>query len=379
MNANAPIGTPFAKGHGTGNDFLILEDPDGLLDLTPAHTIRLCDRRKGIGADGLLRLVRCTASPEAFATADRAEWFMDYRNADGSLGAMCGNGARVLARYLTATGQHPGGPLTLATRAGVRELHVPAGPVPDRGDVSVTMGIPILPGPERITVTAGVRHWPALHIDIGNPHAVVFVDDLDHACTLATAPDVTPASAYPHGTTVEFVRDLGSHHLVLRVHERGVGETPSCGTGACAAVAAALHRASRSSGPLRYTVDAPGGRLLVDVATDGTMTLTGPAHLTARGTVRLHTAWPPQVPSGERGLQQPHGVSRPAGPRRARTGTPCRPPRRPGGRGMILRLPGTWQGGFVSSASPSYKEPPLSGRGHRALCVAVLPFPAQLP
>ncbi|MFE0916046.1 MULTISPECIES: diaminopimelate epimerase [unclassified Streptomyces] len=309
---STPIGIPFAKGHGTGNDFLILEDPDGLLDLTPAHTIRLCDRRKGIGADGLLRLVRCTASPEAFAVAGRAEWFMDYRNADGSLGAMCGNGARVLARYLTATGRHPGGTLTLATRAGLRELHIPAGAAPDQGDVSVAMGVPLLPGPEHITVAVGVRHWPALHVDVGNPHAVVFVDDLDHAGTLAAAPDVSPASAYPHGVTVEFVRDLGSRHLVLRVHERGVGETPSCGTGACAAVAAALHRALRPAGFVQYTVDAPGGRLLVDVAADGTMTLTGPAHLTTRGTVRLNTAWTPPARNGERGLQQPHGVPTPA-------------------------------------------------------------------
>ncbi|MER5870527.1 diaminopimelate epimerase [Streptomyces sp. NPDC002044] len=308
-----PIGIAFAKGHSTGNDFLILDDPDGHLDLTPAHTIRLCDRRKGIGADGLLRLVRCIASPEAFTMAGQAEWFMDYRNADGSLGAMCGNGARVLARYLAATGRHHGGPLALATRAGVRHLNIPADSAESHhGPVSVAMGLPALPGPDRITVTAGSRHWPALHVDVGNPHAVVFVDDLGHAGTLATAPEVTPTSAYPHGTTVEFVRDLGPHHLVLRVHERGVGEAPSCGTGACAAVAAALHRAPGPPGPVRYTVDAPGGRLLVDVADHGTMTLTGPAHLTARGTVRLHTPWMPAARDGERGIQQPHGVPTPA-------------------------------------------------------------------
>ncbi|MFG2979465.1 diaminopimelate epimerase [Streptomyces sp. NPDC048331] len=310
---NIPIGIPFAKGHGTGNDFLILEDPGDALDLTPADIIQLCDRRRGIGADGVLRLVRCTAAPEAFAMADRAEWFMDYRNADGSLGAMCGNGARVLARYLAATGLHQGGPLTLATRAGVRELHVLVGEDAHHGDVSVTMGIPALPGPDRITVAVGTRSWPALHVDVGNPHAVAFVDDLDHAGTLDTAPAVTPHSAYPHGTTVEFVRDLGSRHLVLRVHERGVGETPSCGTGACAAVAAALHRTPRPGGPVRYTVDAPGGRLLVDVAADGTMTLTGPAYLTAQGTVRLHTSWPTAAAQGERGLQRPaYGASTPA-------------------------------------------------------------------
>ncbi|MEU2391861.1 diaminopimelate epimerase [Streptomyces sp. NPDC007369] len=303
----------FAKGHGTGNDFLILDDPDDLLDLTPDDTAHLCDRREGIGADGLLRLVRAAATPDALTMADRVEWFMDYRNADGSLGAMCGNGARVLARYLTATGRHHNGPLTLATRAGVRHLHIPAGPDAHQGDVSVAMGIPALPGPERITVTVDGRRWPALHVDVGNPHAVAFVDDLAHAGTLATAPTVTPASAYPNGVTVEFVRNLGSRHLVLRVHERGVGETPSCGTGACAAVAAALHREHHPSRPTRYTVDAPGGRLLVDVADDGSMTLTGPAYLTAQGTIRLHTSWPTAPAVGERGLQRlAYGIPTPA-------------------------------------------------------------------
>ncbi|WP_329449357.1 diaminopimelate epimerase (plasmid) [Streptomyces sp. NBC_01426] len=308
-----PIGIPFAKGHGAGNDFLILDDEDGLLDLTVATTARLCDRRNGMGADGLLRLVRSTATPEAFPMAGQADWFMDYRNSDGSLGAMCGNGARVLARYLTATGRHRGGPLTLATRAGIRELHVRPGPDAHHGDVSVHMGTPTFPGPDRINVSVGDRRWPALHVDVGNPHAVVFVDDLDHAGTLDTAPTVTPAGAYPHGTTVEFVRDLGSHHLVLRVHERGVGETPSCGTGACAAVAAALHRGPRPGIPSRYAVDAPGGRLFVDITAEGAMTLTGPASLTAQGTIRLNTPWPPAPVPGQRGLHRPaHGAPTPA-------------------------------------------------------------------
>ncbi|MGW7064805.1 diaminopimelate epimerase [Streptomyces sp. NPDC054904] len=215
----------------------------------------------------------------------------------------------MLARYLTSEA----GPLALATRAGVRHLNVPAGPDRHQGNVSVSMGIPTLPGPDRISDTVGERNWPALHVDVGNPHAVVFVDDLAHAGTLATAPTVAPDGAYPHGTTVEFVRNLGSRHLVLRVHERGVGETPSCGTGACAAVTAALHRVRRTGGPLRYTVDAPGGRLMVDVAADGNMTLTGPAYITAQGTVRLHTAWPAAAAPGERGLQRPaYGALTPA-------------------------------------------------------------------
>ncbi|WP_030299063.1 diaminopimelate epimerase [Streptomyces katrae] len=281
------IDIPFAKGHGTGNDFVILDDPADSLGLTSANVVQLCDRRLGIGADGLLRAVRTTAVVEARSMAGQAEWFMDYRNADGSLGAMCGNGARLLARYLVAAGHCPPGRLTLATRAGLRHLHVHAGHDDLEGEVSVHMGRPTLPGPERITVSMGQGSWPALHVDVGNPHAVVFVDDLAEAGDLMVAPSVTPASAYPHGVTVEFVRDLGSNHLVLRVHERGVGETPSCGTGACAAVTAALHHGPQRGGPVRYTVDAAGGRLLVDVTADGSMILTGPAHITARGTVRL--------------------------------------------------------------------------------------------
>ncbi|MFI5987323.1 diaminopimelate epimerase [Streptomyces sp. NPDC051555] len=308
-----PIGVPFAKGHGAGNDFIVLDDPDGALDLTPTDITRLCDRRGGIGADGLLRLVRCTAAPDAFAMADRAEWFMDYRNADGSLGAMCGNGIRVLARYLTSTGRHQGGPLALATRAGVRDLDVLPGPGTHYGEVSVRMGTPVLPGPDHIAVAVGDRKWPAVHVDVGNPHAVTFVDNLDHAGTLTSAPAVSPASAYPHGVTVEFVRDLGSRHLVLRVHERGVGETPSCGTGACAEVAASIRRHPRTTAPVRYTVDAVGGRLLVDVATDGSMTLTGPAYLTTQGTVRLYASWPDTGLVGQRGLHRPaYGAPTPA-------------------------------------------------------------------
>ncbi|MFK0238248.1 diaminopimelate epimerase [Streptomyces vinaceus] len=280
MNTYTDI--PFAKGHGTGNDFLILDDPHGRLRLNTADVTRLCSRREGLGADGLLRLVRTTAHPDASTMSRQAEWFMDYRNADGSEGSMCGNGARLVGRYLVVAGHYRPGRLALATRAGVRDVHVPADP---DADVSVAMGRPTLPGPADITVTAGEGCWPALHVDVGNPHAVVVVDDLAHPGTLGDAPAVAPASAYPHGTTVEFVHDLGSGHLVVRVHERGVGETPSCGTGACAAVAAVRHHGPQSAGPSCYAVDFPGGRLRVDVDAHGSMTLSGPAHLTALGTL----------------------------------------------------------------------------------------------
>ncbi|WP_326655603.1 diaminopimelate epimerase [Streptomyces sp. NBC_01750] len=277
----------FAKGHGAENDFIVLPDPRGHLALPPAEVTRLCDRRAGIGADGILRAVRCTAEPEASAMAADAEWFMDYRNADGSKGAMCGNGLRVLARYLVDTGLCPPGTLTVATRAGTRQAHVPHRSPDFEGDVSVRMGCPRLPGPDGITVTVAERRWSALHVDMGNPHAVVFVDDLAHAGDLATAPTVEPADAYPHGVTVEFVIPRAPGHLALRVYERGVGETRACGTGACAAVAAAVLCHGTRSAAASYTVDVPGGRLRIELLADGSMDLTGPAEIVAHGTTAL--------------------------------------------------------------------------------------------
>ncbi|GAA2409621.1 diaminopimelate epimerase [Streptomyces pulveraceus] len=270
---------PFTKGNGAGNDFLVLHDPENRTALTPSAVSHLCDRRVGIGADGLLRAVLCARLPEAHRYAGRATWFMDYRNPDGSLGAMCGNGIRVLARHLVHHHYSRPGRLTLATRAGLRTVDIADSG--SSGDVTVRMGQPRLPLPVgALTVTAGQRSWLARYVDVGNPHAVVFVDDLDHPGPLASPPTVTPAP--PQGITVEFVRVLTPGHLSLRVHERGVGETPACGTGACAAAAAA-HRANICPPDGMYRVDAPGGTLHVRVLPDGTQTLTGPAELTVSG------------------------------------------------------------------------------------------------
>ncbi|MFF4084990.1 diaminopimelate epimerase [Streptomyces sp. NPDC001777] len=281
MGVSSSTDRPFAKGHGTGNDFLILPDPDGGLPLSAEHTMRLCDRRTGVGADGILRAVRCAAEPEAGDMANTAEWFMDYRNADGSRGAMCGNGIRVLARYLVDTGLCAPGHIRIATRAGIRRVHVPdsAG-----APIGVGMGRPVLPGPGGITVTAGGRSWPATQVDMGNPHAVVMLSDLTAPGSLRSAPLVEPTGAYPLGVTVEFVVSHTAEHLQLRVHERGVGETLACGTGACAAVAA-FRAGTRRSGPGEYLVDSPGGRLRVGVGPEGEMELAGAAQIVAHGTI----------------------------------------------------------------------------------------------
>ncbi|MDI2128633.1 diaminopimelate epimerase [Yinghuangia seranimata] len=272
----------FLKGHGTENDFVIVPDPDGALDLGAAQVAALCDRRAGIGGDGLLRVVRSAKDPAAAHLADEAEWFMDYRNSDGSIAEMCGNGVRVFARYLVAAGEAAPGELRVATRGGIKHVRVPA-----QGDVTVDMGVARLPGSDGIEVAladGSVR--PAVNVNMGNPHAVVFVEDLDQAGDLYTAPPVTPASAYPDGVNVEFVVDRAPGHVAMRVHERGSGETRSCGTGACAVMVAAARRDGAEL-PATYTVDVPGGRLVITERADGHIEMTGPAALVADGEVDL--------------------------------------------------------------------------------------------
>jgi diaminopimelate epimerase len=280
----------FLKGHGTENDFVLLPDADGSLlgGLDPgratALAAALCDRRAGLGADGVLRVVRTDATddPAAVAARGEADWFMDYRNADGSLSEMCGNGVRVFGRYLVEhEGVDPSRPLPVATRAGTKVLTF------DGDTVSVDMGEAEVRGETKVAV--GGRSWPALHVSVGNPHAVAFVDSLDDAGALHDAPE-HDADAYPDGVNVEFVVRRGDRHVAMRVHERGSGETRSCGTGACAVmVAAALADGVDPASPsgTTYRVDVPGGRLDVTWTPQGRVVLTGPAVIVARGEVDL--------------------------------------------------------------------------------------------
>ncbi len=258
----------FAKGHGTGNDFVILPDLADRLELSPQVVAALCDRRTGIGGDGVLRVV---GESDAF--------FMDYRNADGTVAEMCGNGIRVFARYLVAQGLHPPGSLDILTRAGIVAVDCPVD-----GDVAVQMGSADVPRLRAIpVVTVGERSWSATPVIVPNPHAVVFVDDLSEAGELREAPEVAPA-VFPDGVNIEFVADRGPDHIAMRVFERGVGETRSCGTGACAAAWAARRRTCVPE-PGSMRVDVPGGRLIVEESDSGGLTLIGPAVIVAEGTI----------------------------------------------------------------------------------------------
>jgi diaminopimelate epimerase len=257
----------FLKGHGTENDFVVLPDADGTVhgDL-PAERVRaLCDRRAGIGGDGVLRAVRRDDG-----------WFMDYRNSDGSVSEMCGNGVRVFARYLH---EHEGEPfpIVVQTRGGSKVV------TPGESGYTVDMGSPVFLGETKVAVDG--HSWPAQHVSMGNPHAVAFVDDLADAGPLLVAPDHDPV-VYPDGVNVEFVVRRGAHHVAMRVHERGSGETRSCGTGACAAmVATALADEAPRGTP--YVVDVPGGSLEITWTEDDRVLMTGPAVLVAEGRTDL--------------------------------------------------------------------------------------------
>lgn len=257
----------FLKGHGTENDFVLLPDLDDRLDLTPGQVAAICDRRAGVGGDGVLRVVRDRSG--------KADWFMDHRNADGSLAQMCGNGIRLFARYLVDAGLAASGEIAVNTRAGVKPVRLSR-----TGDPTVDLGPARFPGPEDLKVRVGAHAWAATAVDMGNPHAVALVDDLAAAGPLREAPTVDPP--FPEGVNVEFVTRRGERHVAMRVHERGVGETRSCGTGACAAMVVAA-RIDGAPAAASYVVDVPGGRLVVATRDDGHVELTGPAVFVAAG------------------------------------------------------------------------------------------------
>ncbi|WP_134323527.1 diaminopimelate epimerase [Cumulibacter soli] len=267
----------FAKGHGTENDFVILFDPDGQFDPTVHQVQQIADRHRGLGADGILRVVRSVHVPEA----DKgAEWFMDYRNSDGSIVEMCGNGVRVFARYLQERGLASTAGLDVSTRAGIKYAAFNAD-----GSITVDMGPPEVLGVSATTLQG--RRLTGLGVSMGNPHLAIDlspagleVDDLD----LCAEPEYD-RTLFAEGVNQEFYQDAApidgvDIHVRMRVHERGVGETRSCGTGICAVAVAALARTDRQEGTV--VIDVPGGRLYTDVTAQRVL-LSGPAVIVARG------------------------------------------------------------------------------------------------
>jgi diaminopimelate epimerase len=278
----------FAKGHGTGNDFVILVDPGDDQGLSADLAARLCDRRAGIGADGVLRAVRTdalAAAPNGSAAGSPAgpvpEWYMDYRNSDGSPAEMCGNGIRVFARYLADHGLATRPAFAVATRSGFRRVRFE-----DDGNVTAEMGAVTVLGPGRVVVGGpGGVTCEGLRISVGNPHLACLVDAALAGFDLTRPPQLDPAQ-FPHGGNVELVRVTGPGAAEMRVHERGSGETRSCGTGAVAAAAAAAAAAGQDRGS--WQVSVPGGQLTVALE-PGAAWLGGPAVIVAEG--ELDDAW----------------------------------------------------------------------------------------
>ena len=298
----------FTKGHGTGNDFVVFADPDGEIVLTADQMAALADRHFGIGADGIIRAVRSIklnrrdakgvivpdgAGTRALTEEPAAEWFMDYYNADGSPSEMCGNGVRVFAKFLLESGLaslEPGETLAIGTRAGVRDVQQNA------SGFQVDMGRWKFDDYEPLVRVSGVDvARPGLGINVGNPHVVIALSDANEleSADLSVVPQLDPAPS--DGANVELVVPSeplvtdGVGHIRMRVHERGSGETLSCGTGVVAAALATRHWAGAGA-PNHWRVDVPGGTLAVRMfpTEEGEhVALSGPASLVYTGTVEL--------------------------------------------------------------------------------------------
>lgn len=260
----------FLKGHGTGNDFVIVPDLQGQLELSAQWVAAVCDRHTGIGADGVLRVV---------AQGDR--YFMDYRNSDGSLAETCGNGLRVFARYLVEAGLRTTGEFIVGTRGGDVTIRIR----PDDqhfDDIAVDMGVPIGEDEPTTHVTTEVGHFTGTPVWIPNPHCVAIMGFGEEAGSLRDAPALDPAATFPHGANVEFVEPVSQNHIRMRTFERGVGETMACGSGACAAAHVWATRQGLT-GQWTVRVDVLGGTLFVDRHATGHVTLRGPARIVAQG------------------------------------------------------------------------------------------------
>jgi len=278
-------GVPYRKGHGTGNEFILVSGLDGYFvdpkSVTPAMAQSLCNREHGLGADGILRVAKASEFSDTSNTDD-ANYFMDYTNADGSISATCGNGLRVFARYLVEAGLESRGLFMIGTRAGAVSVAISETDT-DFTNIAITMGRVSL-GPMDLTVQTETGSWPAIGIAGMNNHAVSVVNDIKDAGSLDQIPTALPSGTYPDGVNFEFIQSKSPTHIAMRTHERGVGETLSCGSGACAA--AYVHATSNHlSDPWTVQVDILGGTVYVDSDTDGVLTLRGPAVFVADGTI----------------------------------------------------------------------------------------------
>lgn len=272
----------FAKYQGTGNDFLMVDGLDGLPALDwGAFARRWCDRHYGVGADGVILVLRGESAPFA----------MRVINADGSEPEMCGNGLRCFVRYLADRGLAPTGPFPVETGAGTLRPEVLEG-----GQVRVDMGHPILsraripmsgPADEQVVdepIAVGAESFLVTAVSMGNPHAVIFVPDVEAVPLAEWGPPLETHPAFPARTNVEFTQVIDRHTARMRVWERGAGPTLACGTGACATLVAGVltGRLDREA-----TIHLPGGPLAIAWREDGSILMTGAAEFVFTGELPL--------------------------------------------------------------------------------------------
>ena len=258
----------FTKMEGLGNDYIYLNGLDGLPEDLPALARRMSNRHFGVGSDGII----------CICPSDQADFRMRMFNADGSEGEMCGNGIRCLGKYVYDKGLTHKKKLTIETGGGLRTLEL----LTEDGlvkAVRVNMGRPQVR--TAMELTAGGRMWQITPVSIGNPHAVLFVDRPEELDLEQLGPCFEHHAAFPQGVNTEFVRCAAPDRLVMRVWERGSGETLACGTGACAALAAAVVQGKCGR---RTAVELPGGVLELEWPDDETeMIMTGPANTVFEG------------------------------------------------------------------------------------------------
>lgn len=276
----------FTKMHGTGNDYIYVNGFEEKLENPSEAAVKLSDRRFGIGSDGLILIL----------PSDVADCRMEMFNADGSIGKMCGNGIRCVAKYVYDRGLVKKDVLRVETRSGVKtlQLRVEDGKV---ASVRVNMGQPEL-DPEKIPVlfskdrmvdeevyTPSGNVWRVTCVSMGNPHAVIFVDDVEGLNLPAIGPEMEKHAMFPERANIEFVQVTGPHEVQMRVWERGSGETLACGTGACACAVASVLTGKTDRD---VTVHLRGGDLHIfwDPDTDDVY-MEGPAAFVFDGTVEI--------------------------------------------------------------------------------------------
>jgi diaminopimelate epimerase len=253
----------YSKGHGTHNDFVLIPDLDDEIDFSVSQIQQICNRKDGLGADGILRVAKLNN-----------DFFMDYRNSDGTIAEMCGNGARVFALFLSENKLIESNNFSFQTRAGKVDVELRKS-----DEIRVSLSKAILRG-KNVEVSVNGKSYDAQAVDAPNPHAVAFVQDLAEVGPLSVAPTINPKSEFENGVNVEFVKILNPDHVAMRVHERGSGETQSCGTGACA-VAAVVRQESNNT-INKVMIDLPGGRLIISFENEK-MIMQGPAVLQESG------------------------------------------------------------------------------------------------